>query len=76
MEYRVVYFDGGNGACLGDLVEGEVVDGTLHFVVEGECRTYESRNNDGLFSSEENDVLLVPVGKHPFFPRGRTMKKV
>lgn len=55
--FQIVHFDGGNGACLGKRVEGEVVGGELHIGEE----VFQSRNEDGLFSDEEEGTLFVPV---------------
>ena len=57
MTYRKVFYDGGNGARLGELVEAEPNDEGVVFVDDQE---WGSRNDDGLLSSEEGD-LLVPV---------------
>ena len=68
--FQVVFYDGCNGACLGEIVEGEVEDGVL-YVPETEeddrggiVKTFVGSftSDDGLYSNETNDVLYVPIG--------------
>lgn len=59
MRYRKVYYDGGNGACLGEIVEVELND---KGVATLDGLEFSSRNDDGLLEDhEEGFVLLVPL---------------
>jgi hypothetical protein len=54
-----VYFDGCNGACLGDVVELELNEEGVG-VLDG--LEFSSRNDDGLLiDHEEGMTLLVPL---------------
>src|SRR5437870_5769618 len=47
MRYRTVYFDGCNGARLGDITKNTT--------------GFSSRNNDGLLENQDSDVYLIPL---------------
>lgn len=55
MKYQEIYFDGGNGWKLGDILTEEEV--------KERYPDASSRNDDGLLQGdEEGECLLVPVG--------------
>jgi len=68
--YRKIYYDGGNGMCLGEVVEVELdEDGVARLESEDEdsedgetcAEEFSSRNNDGLLENETGDTYLVPL---------------
>lgn len=68
--YRKIFYDGGNGMRLGEVVELELDENGVGRLVEededaedGEDTAVEfsSRNDDGLLENEEGDTYLVPL---------------
>jgi hypothetical protein len=60
--YRALHFDGGNGWCLGDVVDVEPVEGE-EGVYRLDGQEFSSRNDDGLLEdADEGMTLLVPLG--------------